>query len=258
MLAACMAQVQSLSRLRYTIYKFQKALFMSLVLLSAQHMVHTYQEDGQSVAILKNIHLDIKRSQKIAIIGASGSGKSTLLHLLAGLEKPSSGSVRFLDEDWQSMPDEKKAKIRNQHLGFIYQFHHLIAELSAIENVLLPYWIQTQHSNFSPMQAMERARHLLSALNLSERLQHKPAMLSGGERQRVAIARALMQSPSLIFADEPTGNLDRMHASEAFDLLASQVQLHACALVLVTHDAQLAQRCDVVYRLEAGVLKSAV
>ncbi len=216
-------------------------------------MAHNVQQrftDGKlETAVLHNIDLCIHAGETVAIIGTSGSGKSTLLHLLGGLDTPTHGTVQWSGVDVAKTPASALGKLRNQHLGFIYQFHHLLAELTALENVAMPLRIR----RVPEFVAQQQAKLLLEAVGLSHRLHHHPSELSGGERQRVAIARALVTQPRCILADEPTGNLDKQTANQVFELMLHATQNHNAALVLVTHDETLAQRCQRRYRLTNGV-----
>jgi lipoprotein-releasing system ATP-binding protein len=205
------------------------------------------------VQVLSGVTLSVQAGQTVAIQGASGSGKSTLLHLLGGLDKPTSGTVEWLGKSLDGMGEAEKGRQRNQHLGFVYQFHHLLSEFSALENVAMPLSIRRIPKAASAAQATQ----VLESMGLGHRLHHRPAELSGGERQRVAIARALVNRPACVLADEPTGNLDRATAEQVFAQMMALAQSQQTAFVVVTHDPVLAQRCERRYQLTAGVLSAA-
>lgn len=218
-------------------------------IVACQGLCKTYH--GLEVAVLNNIDFAVKAGEQVAIVGASGSGKSTLLHLLAGLDTPSGGEVRILNHNIAQFNDAHVGTLRNQALGFVYQFHHLLPEFTALENVALPLLIR----NSGQKDAYQQATEVLTKVGLAHRLQHMPGELSGGERQRAAVARALVTHPQCLVADEPTGNLDRTSAHLVFELLLNISQSQGVALVMVTHDLELAAKMQRQYRLVDGQLQ---
>lgn len=226
---------------------------MSLPLLRCENLSKFYQEGDNRVQILKNIDLTIHSGELVAIVGSSGSGKSTLLHMLGGLDTPSEGNVWINEQSLPSLGDSELARLRNRHLGFVYQFHHLMADFSALENVMMPMLIQ----GIAKSEAQERAATMLQAVGLTHRITHRPAALSGGERQRVAIARALVNQPDLVLADEPTGNLDQKTTESIFELIQQLNQEQHTAFLLVTHDLALAEKMSRRLKMQDGVLTEA-
>lgn len=223
-------------------------------LLACNDLCKQYQEDVAPVSVLENVSFTINKGEQVAVLGSSGSGKSTLLHILGALDKPSSGTVFFEQQDIFKFNDAQQAAFRNQSLGFVYQFHHLLPEFTALENVAMPLLI----GKFSASEAREKAEKMLEKVGLKDRLLHKPAKLSGGERQRVAIARALVTSPKLVLADEPTGNLDHKTGEGIYQLLRDLQHQMGTSFVVVTHDIELAEKLDRVLIITDGKLHEKV
>ena len=225
---------------------------MSSAVLSAKGLCKHFSEGGAVLDILQGVELDVQAGESVAIIGASGAGKTTLLNLLGGLDAPSRGSVALQGHVLADASEKERDALRNRHLGFVYQLHHLLAEFSALENVAMPLLIR----GVSRAEALQRASAMLAKVNLSHREMHKPAQLSGGERQRVAIARALVGEPACVLMDEPTGNLDPHNAASVWQLMSDLMQSMQTAFVVVTHDESLAARMDRQLRLQDGVLRA--
>jgi lipoprotein-releasing system ATP-binding protein len=223
---------------------------MSNTVLQADNISKSFSDGDKTLEILKCLDLRLEKGEKVAIYGPSGSGKSTLLHILAGLDTPTSGMVRLANTVLNNLSENQKAILRNKNLGFIYQFHHLLPEFNAVENIAMPLLIAGNEFD----ESLQQAQTLLKKVGLENRAKHKPSNLSGGERQRVAIARAMVHKPKCILADEPTGNLDEDNAKNIFDLLLELNEAAKTAMIMVTHDKNLAKHLDHVYVLNHGKL----
>ncbi len=223
---------------------------MSNTILACEAVCKNYYDGQLNVQVLDNLTLQVDKGRSIGIVGASGSGKSTLLHILGGLDKPTSGRVSLMGQDLSQLSQKQLSGLRNQYLGFVYQFHHLLPEFSALENVMMPLLIGKRPKE----QVRERALLMLEKVGLKDRVQHRPGELSGGERQRAAIARALVTDPACLLADEPTGNLDRKNALNILDMMMELKQELGTALVVVTHDDEMAARFDRVLNMTDGAL----
>lgn len=224
---------------------------ISSKILELEHIYRFFVQGNKVIQILNDLSLSVTRGEKIAIIGASGSGKSTLMHLLAGLDRADGGVIRVLGYDTKTFSDNEYSTMRNRWFGFVYQFHHLLLEFTSLENVAMPLLIRRESMSY----AYKKASQILEQVGLLSRLHYSPSLLSGGERQRVAIARAMVTNPICILADEPTGNLDHVNALSVCDLLCELSDVTGVSLVIATHDAMLARRCDKVFTLTNGRLR---
>ena len=223
---------------------------MSNLVLDAKNISKSFTDGKTTVDVIRGLDLQVKAGEFVSIVGSSGSGKSTLLHVLGGLDRPTTGEVFLQGKRFDHLGEAERGFLRNEHLGFVYQFHHLLPEFTALENIAMPLMLRKE-TKFK--EAKQQAEYLLERVGLSHRMTHKPGELSGGERQRVALARALVTKPALMMADEPTGNLDRKTAVKIFELLTDLRQEFNMAMLIVTHDEQLAQAADVVKHMQDGI-----
>ncbi len=219
-----------------------------MTILELKNLTKYYSAPSGRLKVLSGVNLKVEKGQKVAIIGQSGSGKSTLLHCAGLLDSPTEGSIYLLGKNTEHLKDNKKSELRNKHMGFVYQANHLMEEFTALENVMMPSLIANKSNK-------NKARELLNAVGLADREEYLPSKLSGGEQQRVAIARALMNSPDILLADEPTGNLDPKTADKVFEIFDNLVTNHGMAVLMVTHNEELAKKCDIILQLNNGILK---
>lgn len=229
---------------------FKPAVVPTQKLLEVQGLERTFSQGGETLTVLKDLSLSIEKGEMVALVGPSGAGKSTLLQMVGLLDSPTSGSIRINGVEVSGQSDQQRTMLRREFIGFVYQFHYLLPEFSALENVVLPQLIAGK----SRAEAREHATKLLKALGLGHRLEHRPARLSGGEQQRVAIARALANSPKLLLADEPTGNLDPQTAADVFEILVELVKTTGIGAIVATHNLDLAEKMDRIFELKAGRL----
>ncbi len=222
------------------------------IILKAENLEKVYISEGEPVKALKGINLEVKKGDMVAVMGPSGSGKSTLLHLLGGIDIPTKGKVKIENTEIFKLPEKKLAKFRNKNIGFVFQFHHLLPEFTALENVIMPLLLYKQKN------AEKKGKEILEKLSLSHRINHKPSQLSGGEQQRVAIGRAIINNPKVLLADEPTGNLDKKNTETVIDILKAMNEQFNTTIVLATHDIAVAEKCHYIYYLEDGLIKEKV